>query len=412
MTERIAALDATRGAAVMGILLINIVSFAMPGSAYVNPTAWGGTTPADLAVWTVNQLFFEGRMRGLFALLFGASALLVRDRAAAAGANPVAVHLRRMAVLALLGLAHMLLVWDGDVLLHYAAIGLVVWAARDWTPRALAQAGAGALALHTLWWSIVFAGALLFQASAGAPGASADTIAQARAMLAEMPGPGDPSIAQSLANLRGDYAGIVAHRVGNLGYLPAKFVTMMGGETLGYMLIGMALFRSGFFTGGWSAANIRRLMWRCYAVSLPVLALLTWWAFESGFDRFVLMGNFLGWSVPFRVACAVGHAALAVLLVRRFAAAAPTARVAAVGRMALSNYLATSIVMTTIFYGYGFGLFGQVARAPLYLFVVAMWAAMLLWSQPWLAHFRYGPAEWLWRSLARGRVERFRGAAS
>ena len=73
--------------------------------------------------------------------------------------------------------------------------------------------------------------------------------------------------------------------------------------------------------------------------------------------------------------------------------------------MAFTNYLMTSIVMTTIFYGYGLALFGSVPRIALYLFCIAMWAAMLLWSKPWLERFRYGPFEWLWRSLSRWRVQ-------
>jgi uncharacterized protein len=105
--------------------------------------------------------------------------------------------------------------------------------------------------------------------------------------------------------------------------------------------------------------------------------------------------------IPFDVVATVGWAALIMLLIRTAASDAMRARLAATGRMAFTNYLATSIVMTTIFYGYGFGLFGGVSRAALYLFCLGMWAAMLLWSKPWLDRFHYGPFEWLWRSLAR-----------
>lgn len=409
---RFVTLDATRGLAVMGILLINIISFSMPGSAYINPLAWGGTSPADLSVWAINQLFFEGRMRGLFALLFGASAMLVMRRAEASGRSPVVTHLARMAVLALLGLAHMIFVWDGDVLFHYAVIALLIWPLRDLAPRKLAALAVIALGLHTLLWSGVFFKNLAAIRASEVPGATAAVVRRAQDILMELPGPGDPSIQQSLDTLRGDYAGIVAHRLGNVPFLPVKFLTMLGGETLGYMLFGMALFASGFFTGGWSRGRIRRLTVRCYAVSLPVLAALTTWEVASGYDRVIVMGHMLGWSVPFRVACAIGHLGLAALLLQRFAASGAVVGIAAVGRMALSNYLATSIAMTAIFYGYGFGLFGHVARAPVYMLVVAMWAAMLLWSRPWLAHFRYGPFEWLWRSLARLRPQPMHGAAT
>lgn len=409
---RLIALDATRGLAVMGILLMNIIAFAMPESAYVHPLAWGGDGPLDLGVWAVNQLLFEGRMRGLFALLFGASALLVMASAERSGRNPVATHLARMFVLALLGSAHLLLVWDGDVLLHYALIALVIWPLRGLRPRALAGLAVVVLALHTLFWSAIFIEQLHTVQAAAQPGASAALIERARTIVTETPGPGDPSILGDLRLYGGSWAAIVAHKWAEYPGLSFMFLEILGGETLGYMLIGMALYRSGFFTGGWSDAAVRRLAVVSYAIGLPALAALTAWQVGSGYDRVVVMGHFLGWSIPFRVLTAVGHIALATLLVRRFAGSRAVARIAAVGRMALTNYLATSIVMTTIFYGYGLGLYGKVDRAPVYLFVFAMWAAMLLWSRPWLARHRFGPAEWLWRSLARLQPQPMRGPAA
>ena len=103
--------------------------------------------------------------------------------------------------------------------------------------------------------------------------------------------------------------------------------------------------------------------------------------------------------MPFDTLMTIGWAALIMLLIKTVASDAVRARLAAAGRMAFTNYLATSVVMTTIFYGYGLALFGSVPRAALYLFCFAMWAAMLLWSKPWLDRYRYGPLEWLWRCL-------------
>src|SRR3546814_10248611 len=101
----------------------------------------------------------------------------------------------------------------------------------------------------------------------------------------------------------------------------------------------------------------------------------------------------------------LGWGALILWLIAVAASDAARARLAAAGRMAFTNYLMTSIVMTTIFYGYGLGLFGSVGRAALYLFCFGMWVAMLLWSKPWLDRFHYGQFEWLWRSLARARPQ-------
>jgi uncharacterized protein len=111
-------------------------------------------------------------------------------------------------------------------------------------------------------------------------------------------------------------------------------------------------------------------------------------------------------TVPFRPLMILATAALIILLTRR--AGALTARIAAAGRAAFTNYLGTSILLTTFFYGYGFGFFGTLGRAELWLVVFASWALMLLWSKPWLDRYLYGPFEWLWRTLARWQVQPLR----
>ena len=109
-----------------------------------------------------------------------------------------------------------------------------------------------------------------------------------------------------------------------------------------------------------------------------------------------------------RLLMTIGYAAALTLLIHRLAGSGFLARVVATGQAAFTNYLGTSIVMTTIFYGYGLGLYGFVSRAELWFFVIGAWAVMLLWSKPWLARFRYGPLEWLWRSLARMQLQSMR----
>ena len=129
---------------------------------------------------------------------------------------------------------------------------------------------------------------------------------------------------------------------------------------------------------------------------------------RSGFSAVSTFGASLSLSAPFDIVMTIGWAALIMWLIKVKANEALRARLAATGRMAFTNYLVTSIIMTTIFYGYGLGLFGSVGRAALYLFCFGMWAAMLLWSKPWLERFQYGPLEWLWRSLSRWQVQPMR----
>jgi uncharacterized protein len=129
------------------------------------------------------------------------------------------------------------------------------------------------------------------------------------------------------------------------------------------------------------------------------------WIVAVDFDRITALAVLYFWGGIPRMMLTIGYAALLIMLIDRYRKHPMLARVAAAGRAAFSNYLGTSIVMTTIFYGYGFGLFGHVGRAGLWLFVLGAWAAMLLWSKPWLMKFHYGPLEWLWRSLARGKMQ-------
>jgi uncharacterized protein len=380
----------------MGILLVNIVSFAMPGDAYINPVAWHGARPADLGEWVLNQLLFDGRMRGLFALLFGAGVLMIAERSQ----RPVARHYARMAVLALFGLAHGYLVWNGDILLHYAILGCLLPAVWHWSAGRLARIAILVLALQTLLMSAQFGAAFVFRAAALAPDAPANIAAAYRAMIATFPQPDSASIAADLAAYRGDWWDAVRFRTVARGDTPLRLLQFAGGESLGYMLLGMALYRAGALTGGWDTRALRRMAAWGYAAGLPVIAGLTAWAMLSRFDPIVLMGNFLAWSIPFRVATTLAHLAVILLVARRWATHPLVIRVAAAGRMAFTNYLATSIVMTTLFYGYGGALYGRLSRAELYPFVFAMWVAMLTGSRWWLTGHRHGPMEYLWRALS------------
>jgi len=170
----------------------------------------------------------------------------------------------------------------------------------------------------------------------------------------------------------------------------------------------MALLKNGFLTGQLEPDEYRRWVRRLLLPGLVLSALVAGWVAMMGFDLVTSLAAFLTWSAIPRMMLTIAYAALLLLLIRRMAGGALLGRVAAAGRVAFTNYLGTSIVMTTIFYGYGFGLYGDFGRAALWLFVIAAWAVMLLWSKPWLDRFQYGPFEWLWRSLARAEVQRLR----
>lgn len=393
---RLVALDSVRGVAVLGILLLNIVSFGLPDAAYLNPRAYGGWHGADLAAYLVNFVLFDGKMRGLFSFLFGASMLLVIERAQAKGESAASVHYRRMGWLLAFGLAHLWLVWKGDILAHYALIGMLAFGLRDLsTPRLL-----------VLGTMLIGATSVLFAALPITILAGHDP----RAFVEIMGIPAPDRIARELALYRGDYAGILRARFAAHAASPLAMLWVYGPETMAYMLFGMAGLKSGMLRGEWPRARYWRWLRVCWGIALPVYVALAVWLVVARFDLFAVAVAAWALPVPLRPLMIAGWACLILLLAKP--GGALTGRIAAAGRMAFTNYLATSLIATTLFYGYGLGWFGTLSRWQLYLVVAALWAAMLLWSQPWLARFRFGPFEWAWRSLARGRWQNLRGAAS
>lgn len=386
-----------RGAGVMGILLANIVAFGLPGAAYYAPLAWGGSQGADRVVWFLNFVFVEGRLRGLFSFLFGASMLLVIDRAEAKGTSGEAAHLRRMVWLLVFGCLHLYLLWWGDILAHYALVGTVALIFHRAGTRTLALLALAVLAVATL----SSAGSLAALV-ASAPQATPAQVATWNGFATAFGVPPAAQLAAEIAAMRGSFAEGVAWRWAQV-MDPFSFLLIGGTETLSAMLLGMAALRSGFVTGQWSRRAYRRVALVCVPLSLAGYAALGWTTMAHGFDqRWVYLASFVA-SAPLRVLGYVGYAALLVLMMRP--GGALTERIAAVGRVAFSNYLLTTLLMQCVFAGWGLGLFARWPRAALYLLVPAVWLAMLAWSAPWLRRYRHGPLEWVWRSLAQGRVQ-------
>jgi len=404
--QRIATLDIIRGVAVMGIFGVNVIAFAMPFQAYFNPTAYGLDSQADLGLWFATFILIDGKMRGLFSMLFGASMLLVIERAEAAGRSPADIHYSRMVWLLILGCVHYYLIWFGDILTLYALTGMIAYLFRKRAVRTLVTWALAFLALDLLVMTGVSWQFFAAEAAVRAPGASAGALAQWHAMSSEFAVPDRAALAEELALFRGPWIGIVRDQFteGLAGPLFQFGFGLL--ETLGYMLIGMAGLKSGFLTGAWEDRRYRRIALWTLGLSIPVYAAFAWIERRSGFDVSVFFLIFFVATNPFRLAMMAGYASLIILLSRR--GGWLVQRIAAAGRAAFTNYLGASLVATTIFYGFGLGLYGELSRLEAWLFAPALWIVMLLWSKPWLDRFAYGPFEWLWRSLARRSLQPMR----
>ena len=404
--DRIATIDVVRGVAVCGILLMNIAAFAMPAAAYENPRAWGGASGADLVTWAVDFVLVDGKMRGLFSFLFGASLLIVTDRAEAAGESPVRVHYARMGWLLVFGLVHLWLVWWGDILHHYALVGAVAFLLRRLPVRSMLMVGAALITVQTALYLTLPASIHRAERTLAQHPADKDARRTIDEFQSSFGVPPADDLTRDIATYRSGYPTILAARWKETRSYPVQELLAVGMETLAYMLFGMAALRAGLLSGAWSARRYALMATGCFAVTIPAYGALAWLDISSGFDMAAVALGSLAASGPLRPIMILGWACLIVLFARRGGPVA--ARLGATGRMAFSNYLASSLICTTIFYGYGLGLYGQLSRAQLLVVVAGVWTLILIWSKPWLARFSYGPAEWLWRSLARGRLQPFR----
>jgi uncharacterized protein len=404
--DRITTIDAVRGVAVMGILLMNIVAFGLPMDAYLNPTAYGNESPADLAVWAVNYVVADGKFRALFTMLFGASMVLIADRNDADGTSAAATHYRRMGWLFIIGMVHAWLIWFGDILVQYAIagmIGFLLWRAPRrtlWTVVAAMLALQGAANLgHYADLATVRSVALAQNASGADVAKWQSRLSDERANPREMQ--------HEIDGYRGNSAAVFETRARATAFFQAVVVPITMPEVLGFLAFGILFFRNGFLVGAWSRRAYLSIIALGYCVGAPVLMILARQILSSGFDPVIMARAEMINLLP-RPLVALAHAAVVILLVQSGALSALMARIEATGRIALSAYLGTSLVATTLFYGYGFGLFATFSCAELYGVVALIWTLILLCSKPWLVRYHFGPAEWLWRSLAKWKWQAFR----
>lgn len=401
---RIDTLDAIRGVAVMGILLMNIVDMAMPGYAYYNPYYYGGADGLNFLTWALNYALFDGKMRGLFTMMFGASMALVAQRALDSGESPARVHLSRMFWLFLFGMIHAWFIWYGDILVLYSVCGAIAFVAWRWPTRTLLWIGIALLAVKLVLAGFTYHSMEQIRQEGQSPQAS--TIAREEwAQLEEKITL--PSTESQLEGYRGSYADAFAVRVPLTVYILTSAHPLAVPDTLALVLIGMALFRLGFFSGAWSQRTYRRIAVWGYVVCLPLYLPLIFWNDGDRFSPITLHITEAIHLTLLRPWLTLSHASVVVLFMQSRLARWLAERFIAAGRAAFTNYLGTSIVCTLIFNGYGLGWYGHLERWQAYLVVIPVWALILLWSKPWLERFAYGPLEWLWRSLARGARQPF-----
>ncbi len=400
-TERIASLDFIRGIAVMGILVANIFAFGQPWAAYMYPDAFLVPSGDDGGwMWITQFVLIDGKMRGLFTLLFGAGMFLFLERAWARG-DTRWLQARRLAWLALFGLIHFYFIWFGDILFAYAVSGTILLLTVKWKASTQLKFGIAGYVIGTLIYAAMFA-PLPFVADTQL-GESADLAEMRSSLDAAKENMLSDSAASAELRMGDDYTAIVDQQLTVHLFDPFTNVMLFIPESLPLMLIGMALFRMGLFSGGFDARRQRFWGWTGLLAGGALHLAIGLWAKSSGFTFWGSFASFMGISPLPRLLMVLGLAALLALYAPR-ATGWLGERISAAGRAAFTNYLGTSIVMLFVFHGWALGYYGELNRPQLYLVVLLTWGLMLMWSKPWLERFRYGPLEWLWRCLTYGRL--------
>lgn len=387
-SERIASIDVLRGMAVLGILIVNIEGFGRVLSAYMNPTSGSGFSGLDQWIWGAVYLFADTKFISIFSLLFGAGIAMMSDRAARRGVSGTGLHYRRQFLLLLIGLLHAYLIWHGDILVSYALCGFILYPLRNLPARSLLLIGSGAVLFVVPLWGLM--------------GMSMPFWPEAERLALEAEWAPPPEVLEAeIAAFRGSWSDQLPARAPVAFMLQTSaFLGLFIWRAGGLMLVGMALYRLGVLAAKRPAAFYRRMAVIGIGCGLPLSAAGIAYKLHHDFawEKAMFQGalfNYVG-----SIGIFLGYVGLVMLMVQSGRLPRVQRRLAAVGRMALTNYITQSILCAFIFYGHGLALFERVSAPGRVGIVLAIWTLQLTWSSWWLQRHRFGPLEWIWRSAS------------
>jgi len=405
--QRIEALDFVRGAALFGILLMNITGFGLP-DAYTNPVNAGGATGANLWTWVVTQVGFEGTQRALFSMLFGASTILLTSRLEAAGRGDAAdIYMRRNLWLVAFGFVNaFIFLWFGDILYAYGVIALFLYAFRTLAAKWLLTVGVGVLMLGAVWNVYdnvqlvkkhdAYAAAVAVRDSGTELTANQQTaIAEWESARTAFKSPPE-RIRDSVRKRTSGYYVAFVNTADINTFWQTWGLYRYFSDIFGMMLIGMALFKLGVLTLERPTGIYLVMLLAGYGIGLTVNLFETRWVIDHQFSALSFAESNITYDLG-RLAMTVGHLGTMLLFVRSGLLPWLRRAVAAVGQMAVTNYLSQSVICGFLFIGLRW--YNQLERHELYYVVFAIWAFQLVFSALWLRAFRFGPVEWLWRYL-------------
>ena len=370
-SERIDAIDVLRGIALFGVMAINVTMVFRVSIFEQFIRARHPASPLDRIVETILTLAVDLKAFALFSLLFGIGLAIQFERLSGSPRRTILL-VRRLVVLLAFGLIHLCLIWNGDILTEYALVGLLVLPLLFGPPWLLGTSAIGFLALYL-------------------------------ALQIGMPDgvfPTDYVLARDVAEANriyatGGFAEVLAFRLRELPLIVTLHVYIFA-RTIGLFLLGALAWRAGLLRNPPAVQT-----WRLVLAGVGGGAALVLSHAAGVFSgRTAIIASPLG-----TVLLALGYAAAIVGITNLPRGKAWLGWAAPLGRMAFTNYLAQSVIFGWIFYGYGLGLFGQLGVASALAIGMAFYAAQVLFSAWWLRRYRYGPVEWLWRTLMYGAAQ-------
>jgi uncharacterized protein len=408
--SRLESLDFIRGCALFGILIMNIVGMGM-GPAYDNPTIMGGDTGVDLWTWFVVNVTFEGTQRGLFSILFGAGVILFTSRPDSTDA-----YFRRNLWLIAFGLFNAwVLLWTGDILYFYGLTALFLFSFRNLSGKRLLALGVASFVLGAAWSGLDTANLLQLhdRAVAAEKVSPANRTDEQKKTIdewkeASLGGPPPAVVERMKKDNTAGYLTALQVRAPRIAESQSWWAYRYFFDIFGMMMIGMSLFKLGVLTLEAKTRTYLAMMAGGYAIGFPLNIFEANWVMSHGFTSLAYHQANITYDFA-RLAQTTGHLGLLGLFLKSGGFSWFRRSMAAVGRMALTNYLTHSLVALIIFVLLGY--WGQLARHELYYIVFAVWAVQIVVSPIWLKHFHFGPVEWLWRYLTYGKAPPFRKEA-
>ncbi|PKP51972.1 MAG: hypothetical protein CVT92_11105 [Bacteroidetes bacterium HGW-Bacteroidetes-1] len=416
-SERIDSLDVIRGIALLGILLMNINGMGLPFS-YSDPTLAGGADGLNLKVWILNNMLFEGTMRGLFTLLFGAGVILLTSRLEKGGAGIATadIYYRRILWMLLFGIVNVyIFLWSGDILYPYAIFGLMLFPFRNASVKKLFLVAGILISIGILWDVSDYRSKLKLQkeiveiettqnSEVKLTQAQEDKIKEWDKFTTKHT---PEEVNELIEKMHQSYFIVIFEKVKENQFMQTWFpYRLWVWDILSYMLIGMAFFKLRIFHGERTNRFYFMMLSVGYLIGLSINYYETKIQLGDNFHALTIMKADQTYQIG-RLFTTMGHVGLFMLFIKSGFLRLLQKSLAAVGKLALTNYLMHSIVTSVIFYGDGFSLFGMLERYQLYYIIAGLWIFQLIYSPIYLKYFLFGPAEWIWRSLTYGKTQQF-----